>query len=251
MKFEKFSASVIEQLQSYVYVYIDPRTEKPFYIGKGKGNRCFDHLVDLGKSKKSQRISEINALNATPQIDILAFGLTESEALIVEAATIDLIGKENLDNEVRGHDSSRYGRRTVDDIRARLSVDVVNNFDQNVALIRINKTYDPSFNELQLYEATRGIWEIAASKREKVQFACAVFDGIIREVYEISGWFDAGTTMYGTRSAEGFMGSGRFEFVGKIAEIEISKKYRNKKISTEILPFGFAGSIRFVGPDFN
>lgn len=28
----------------YVYQYVDPETNKPFYIGKGKDNRMFHHL---------------------------------------------------------------------------------------------------------------------------------------------------------------------------------------------------------------
>ena len=28
----------------YIYHYIDPRDNLPFYVGKGKDNRCFDHL---------------------------------------------------------------------------------------------------------------------------------------------------------------------------------------------------------------
>ncbi len=33
-----------EKLGYYVYLYVDPRDEKVFYIGKGKGERCLDHL---------------------------------------------------------------------------------------------------------------------------------------------------------------------------------------------------------------
>lgn len=28
-----------EQLGHYVYLYVDPRTDEPFYVGKGVGNR--------------------------------------------------------------------------------------------------------------------------------------------------------------------------------------------------------------------
>jgi len=28
----------------YVYLYIDPRNQKPFYVGKGSGNRMYEHL---------------------------------------------------------------------------------------------------------------------------------------------------------------------------------------------------------------
>ena len=56
----KISYEVAKILKSYVYVYIDPRNGKPFYIGRGKGNRLFSHL-----SEKSEAIGE----SCFPSID--------------------------------------------------------------------------------------------------------------------------------------------------------------------------------------
>ena len=35
-----------EKLGYYVYLYVDPRDGKVFCIGKGKGERCLDHLYE-------------------------------------------------------------------------------------------------------------------------------------------------------------------------------------------------------------
>ena len=43
-KSREFSSNTINNLGYYVYIYSDPDTKVPFYIGKGKGNRCFNHL---------------------------------------------------------------------------------------------------------------------------------------------------------------------------------------------------------------
>lgn len=39
----RFSEEVSNRLGNYVYRLIDPRNEETFYVGKGKGNRVFNH----------------------------------------------------------------------------------------------------------------------------------------------------------------------------------------------------------------
>ena len=39
-----FSQSVIEQLKYYVFFLRDPRNGQVFYVGKGRGNRIFNHV---------------------------------------------------------------------------------------------------------------------------------------------------------------------------------------------------------------
>ena len=97
-----------DALKSYVYVYIDPRDEKPFYIGKGKADRLFSHLRldpqpdDPSESKKVLRIAELRAAGVEPRIDLLCYGLSDPEASLVEAAAIDLIGRPPLTNIMAG-----------------------------------------------------------------------------------------------------------------------------------------------------
>lgn len=42
---EIFSQKTQEELKSYVYILIDPRDNKIFYVGKGYGNRVFFILM--------------------------------------------------------------------------------------------------------------------------------------------------------------------------------------------------------------
>ena len=108
IKYE-ITPEVARILMSYVYVYIDPRNGKPFYIGKGKGNRLFAHLKDRSDKQKVARIAEIRRGRKEPRIEILRYGLSDLEAHLVEAASIDLIGKAMLTNRMAGHHEGSFG----------------------------------------------------------------------------------------------------------------------------------------------
>ena len=71
-----FSHEICEKLKYYVYAYYDPADMSfPFYIGKGKGNRCFQHLLDKSDSRKVSKIREIYDRGQKPVIEIVRFNL--------------------------------------------------------------------------------------------------------------------------------------------------------------------------------
>jgi hypothetical protein len=72
----------------YVYVYIDPRNFEEFYYGKGKGNRKEAHLKDDSDSGKAKQIKAITEEGLKPIIKVIAKGLTESEAFLIEKTLI-------------------------------------------------------------------------------------------------------------------------------------------------------------------
>jgi hypothetical protein len=77
----------------YVYVYIDPRNYEEFYYGKGCGSRKDTHLDDMTDSAKAKRIAEIRKEGLSPTIRVIARGLTEAEALLVEKTLLWKLGK--------------------------------------------------------------------------------------------------------------------------------------------------------------
>lgn len=218
----KVNDDIAAILKSYVYLYIDPRDDAIFYVGKGKRNRHFAHLDENSESEKTARIQAIRNEGFEPQIDILRYGLSASEAALVEAAAIDLIGKTNLTNQMSGYHKHSFGRITSKELLTLLTAKPVK-VHHNAILITINKLYRSDMTPLELYEATRGIW-VVGSRREKVHYAMAVYQGIVREVYRIDKWYPAGTLKYTTRESKGFKSSGKWEFSGKVA-IDIRNEY--------------------------
>jgi hypothetical protein len=45
------------------------------------------------------------------------------------------------------------------------------------------------------YEATRGVWKVGP-RREDVNFALAIYKGVVIEVFEIHDWHPAGSTTF-------------------------------------------------------
>lgn len=78
----------------YVYALKDSRVSpaKPFYVGKGTGTRSYDHLVKPDQTKKGERIREIQDAGHSVLVSRLVDGLTEQQALKIEAELISAFG---------------------------------------------------------------------------------------------------------------------------------------------------------------
>ncbi len=227
---KEFPAGVAEKLGFYVYFYADPRDGRIFYVGKGQGNRTFAHLSEAGGAPKHRVLRELEQAEISPCIEILMHGLDEASALLIETAAIDLLGmgQTALTNRVRGHGSGLFGRMTVEEIAAHYAPDeVVFEPNDHVLLIRVNQLFRPGMSPVELYEITRGVW-VLGERRQGVQFALAVFQGIVHEVYAIESWHPAGSTNYVTREAEDV--EGRVEFVGRVAPPGVRAKYLHRSV---------------------
>ena len=91
--------------QYYVYELIDPRTNLPFYIGKGKGKRIDQHEKEARKGIKHPKCDVINDIkNSGLQVSkrIVKWFDNEPDAYNFEEKHINDVGLDNLTNLVKG-----------------------------------------------------------------------------------------------------------------------------------------------------
>ena len=247
-----FSQRTIEALAYYVYALVDPRDNRIFYIGKGKGNRVFQHAKDsLNENYKSLKLDVIRCiLNEGKQVElyILRHNLTEDSAFIVESTLIDLLtySKFNrinqLTNIVAGHHQWDEGIKNVDEINAIYDCKQIKvNQDEKLLLVSLNRSFDQAkasgvYRRLDIYETTRKYWKIAKSRAQNIKYVLGVYKGVVRSVIEINGWKWTNVAEDGTKFK-----SERCIFEGKLIE---DSPYINKDVSD--YPFGSGGAIRYI-----
>jgi hypothetical protein len=221
---KEFSQSVCEKIGYYVYVLKDPRDSKIFYIGKGVGNRVFRHVFGVldnsNETDKLNLIREIINDDLEVQHYILRHSLTSEQALEIESACIDLLGLQNLTNSVKGHNSWERGLKTVNEVIQYYDAKIVT-ISEPAIIITINKYYKRFMSEEDLYNITRISWRLANRRIKTIKYGIASYRGIVREVYEIEGWF---------KTEDGK----RWCFTGKIAEENIRNKYLNQSLENYI-----------------
>ena len=238
----KFSPNTVENIGYYVYVYSDPDTHEPFYVGKGQGNRVFDHLKEETKSSKVKKLKKLKKNGKEPLIQVLVHGLKDSDtAEKIEAAVIDLLGVDNLTNQKRGKESRKYGIEEVSVLDDKYRNETLEEEDitDNVILLKIKQFYREGMSARELYDVTRGYWRVGIKNRERVDFAFAVYNGIVREVYKVEYWLPALSTFTERSDVRTCKPKKtktvKYEFVGRIADEEIRMKYRGKSVK-DLMP---------------
>lgn len=231
-----FSQSVKEQLRFYVYFLRDPRNGQVFYVGKGQGNRIFNHvscaLDSEHASDKLEIIRSILAAGLNVEHFVLRHGLSEESAFEVEAALIDFVGISNLSNLQNGHYSSDFGIKSTEEIIAMYSSAELET-NEPLLLININKLYHRDITSSELYDATRQAWVIG-DRRNQAKYGVATYRGLTREVYAIDSWYPININ-----------GKTRWGFNGKLAPDHIRNKLRYKSIGNYFSK-GAANPIKYV-----
>lgn len=243
---DEFSQKCTEELDYYVYALVDPRTDKVFYIGKGRGNRVFEHCNfaiknEDAESLKLNLIREIIAKGHTVRHYILRHKLTEKESLIVESALIDFLTYPEFNNEsvltniASGHHQWDRGIKTVEEIEAiynckKIKVDP----KDRILLVSLNRTFDLARkrnDDIDLYDITCRSWLVAKYKAPKIDYVMGVYRGVIRSVVKVKEYSWVKDAMNRDRCA--------FE-----GELLLDSPYLNTDVRD--YPFGVRAAIRYI-----
>jgi hypothetical protein len=238
-----FPPEVIEKLGFYVYRLIDPRSGETFYVGKGKGNRVFQHIAAAGKiegggdetDNKIKQIREIQTAGLDVGHVIHRHGMDEPTAFQVEAALMDAY--PGLTNTAAGTDSGDYGSMHAIEIITAYRADEAD-FQHKAILINVSR----SIPETTLYEATRFAWKIGKANAMKAEVILPTVKGIIKGAFIATDWLPALSTNFPGRRDE----PDRLGFVGHEAPEELKRQYVNKRVPDKYRQHGAANPIRYT-----
>lgn len=248
-----FKTVIINAIGDYVYRLIDPRNGETFYVGRGKGNRVFDHINSDIKTNNEQEDAEdnislklqriINIKNSGLEVlhIIHRHGMDEITAKVVEAALIDAY--PGLTNIMGGEDSNEYGPMSTKELIAKYTADEIKFEEEKKYLaISINST----ISDKSIYDAVRYAWVINLKKAEQVDYILAESRGLVRGVFVNAKWYNATDLVFAgfPNHADQDMAR-RSGFVGQSADSQVANKYLGK--ITPPREKGAANPIRYFG----
>ncbi|NMB01807.1 MAG: hypothetical protein GX971_09920 [Firmicutes bacterium] len=237
-----FSAEVSDKIKSYVYRLIDPRNGETFYVGKGKGNRVFDHIKSLKSANldilndKLKVINDIKSAGLEVIHVIHRHGLSDDMAKEVEAALIDAY--PGTTNEVGGFGSIDFGPMNAIEIINKYTAPEAE-LKHKVIMISINRSLSDGQD---VYNATRFAWVLSKSRAEKAEYILAVKQGIIVEVFLPDKWMEA--------TKDNFPEFGkdiekRYGFIGNVADDIIRELYKYKRVPDKYRAKGASNPIKY------
>lgn len=239
---EEFSKEIIDKLNYYVYRLIDPRNGETFYVGKGQGNRVFEHAKGNKSNNENEKISRINQIKSAGfevAHVIHRHGMDEETAFEVEAALIDAY--PGLTNIMGGHGSNARGTMHANEIIQLYAAEEANLDGVKALLINVNRTATESSLSL-LYEATRYAWRLNKDKAKQADIILSIQQGIIKGVFVAEKWLEATSKNFPGRTDV----PGRYGFTGNPADKARANQYIGKRIPDKYTKKGASNPIKYI-----
>lgn len=197
---KQFSQLTLQRINAngeyYVYGLTDPRNNKLFYIGKGTGNRVFQHVVESGKNPTSEKlklqtIRNIEDSGNKVQHILINWGLTEDEAFASEASLINLmtfLSPDTLANIVAGHHT--HTCLTAEELERQYGARLLSpeELKHKLFVVKVNKSYKPGMSNEEIYDIVRGIWKANIKRVVHADYVLGVYNNLIIGCFKPDSW---------------------------------------------------------------
>ena len=248
----EFTVEMHNKLDNYVYRLVDPRDGSTFYVGRGHGNRVFDHVKgavrtadEKTENLRQETINTILSLDLKPIHVIHRHGMSLREAQLAEAVLIDAY--PGLTNIAAGKGSNDYGPANAEELVKRYGAKEIE-FEQGrkIMVIKIRwstvEACEPREGIAEhdpVYEAVRSSWTVSERRANQAEHVLAVVEGICRGVYVPEGHWKKAPTPPEKRQ--------RWEFDGRKADPRAWKRYVGNRLPDRMRKKGMALPFLYEG----
>lgn len=230
-----FPPEVSVALGNYVYRLIDPRNGETFYVGKGTGNRVFQHAAGVKSDEfdiesilgpKYERILAIKNAYLEVIHVIHRHDIPKESIFEVEAALIDAY--PGLSNIQGGHGSGDRGPMNHTQIIDKFALPQFEPPDTNkLVLININALGDLR-DRKAIYDQVRFAWRLSEKRARKADYVVAVVRGVVVGVFKAHEWLHANRENFPEVPHAEIGKTERFAFKGEEAEPQVWEHFVGK-----------------------
>lgn len=206
-QYDKFPSEVKDEIGCYVYRLIDPRSGNTFYVGKGTGDRVFEHAKGALKKleKENEFEADTNDLKNDVILDIInsgleviyviqRWGMDSKTAFEVESALIDCFSNLGLTNKING----QHHEHGVCNVNELIQFFKREPYDEPAFKYILIKTTEAQVEEMRnqgeedpIYAATHYAWVLKLDKAKKYKYVISAVNGVVKGVYEVDRWYVA------------------------------------------------------------
>ena len=182
------------QNKYYVYALIDPINNLPFYIGKGSGNRAYQHFSKNEKCnlKKITYIKNIRNLGFEPRVEFIQENMLEDDAYFLESVCIKY-GKQflPLTNCVGlKKPPNRKGCKMSKEARIKISIALSNRIRQPMSDVQKKKLSIANTNKVLSIETREKISKALKEKSFRIEKSLLLELRKTKTIAEIADMFN-------------------------------------------------------------